>query len=86
MVCCHVFFNMLYIVIGVVVYWFCGQYVAYPALGSAGPLLKKVQIDDPNGERTQCADLKICYGISIPGLAMTLCLYCHVSPSQLIRS
>lgn len=24
---------------------------------------------------------KICYGLAIPGLAMTLCLYCHVGPS-----
>lgn len=28
--------------VGVVVYYFCGQYVASPALGSAGPLLKKI--------------------------------------------
>lgn len=27
---------------GVVVYYFCGQYVASPAMGSAGPLLKKI--------------------------------------------
>ena len=31
-----------YITIGVVVYYYCGSYVASPALGSAGPLLKKV--------------------------------------------
>lgn len=29
-------------VIGGIVYHYCGQYVASPALGSAGPLLKKV--------------------------------------------
>jgi hypothetical protein len=29
-------------VIGGVVYHYCGQYVASPALGSAGPLLKKI--------------------------------------------
>lgn len=33
---------MLYIVIGSIVYWFCGRYVSSPALGSAGPLLKRV--------------------------------------------
>jgi amino acid permease len=33
---------MLYIVIGSVVYYFCGQYVSSPALGSAGVLLKRV--------------------------------------------
>lgn len=32
----------VYIVIGVVVYYFCGSYVASPALGSAGVLMKKV--------------------------------------------
>ncbi|KAG9254326.1 transmembrane amino acid transporter protein-domain-containing protein [Emericellopsis atlantica] len=31
-----------YIVVGTVVYYFCGSYVATPALGSAGGLLKKV--------------------------------------------
>ncbi len=31
-----------YITIGIVVYYFCGSYVASPALGSAGPLLKKI--------------------------------------------
>ncbi|PVH95547.1 hypothetical protein DM02DRAFT_660043 [Periconia macrospinosa] len=31
----------IYIVIGIVVYYFCGSYVASPALGSAGPAVKK---------------------------------------------
>lgn len=31
-----------YIVIGVVVYYYCGSFVASPALGSAGTLLKKI--------------------------------------------
>jgi amino acid permease len=31
-----------YITIGVVVYYYCGSYVASPALGSAGVLMKKV--------------------------------------------
>ncbi|KAK2595378.1 hypothetical protein QQS21_006914 [Conoideocrella luteorostrata] len=31
-----------YIIVGTVVYYFCGSYVASPALGSAGPLVKKV--------------------------------------------
>lgn len=33
--------TVTYIVIGVVVYYFCGSYVASPALGSAGPTMKK---------------------------------------------
>jgi len=32
----------VYLIIGVVVYTYCGSYVASPALGSAGPLMKKV--------------------------------------------
>lgn len=32
----------LYITVSTVLWFYCGQYVASPALGSAGPLLKKV--------------------------------------------
>lgn len=34
--------SLVYLVIGVVVYYYCGSYVASPALGSAGPLMKRV--------------------------------------------
>ncbi|KAF4982339.1 hypothetical protein FZEAL_2015 [Fusarium zealandicum] len=34
--------TVTYIAIGVVVYYYCGSYVASPALGSAGPTMKKV--------------------------------------------
>lgn len=36
------FITILYIAIGIVVYYFCGSYVASPALGSAGDTMKKV--------------------------------------------
>jgi hypothetical protein len=39
---CQVVVTLVYTIVGVVVYTFCGQYVANPALGSAGPLLKRV--------------------------------------------
>lgn len=39
---CQVLITIIYITIGCVVYYFCGSYVASPALGSAGPLMKKV--------------------------------------------
>ncbi|KAG8423486.1 hypothetical protein J3458_000376 [Metarhizium acridum] len=39
---CQSAITLAYIVVGVVVYYFCGSYVASPALGSAGPLIKKV--------------------------------------------
>ncbi|BEI80358.1 hypothetical protein CcaverHIS002_0108870 [Cutaneotrichosporon cavernicola] len=52
----------LYIVIGSVVYWFCGKHVSSPALGSAGVLLKR-----------------ICYGLAIPALLVSLCIYAHMA-------
>ncbi|KAA8567121.1 hypothetical protein EYC84_010188 [Monilinia fructicola] len=36
------FITAIYIAIGIVVYYFCGSYVASPALGSAGATMKKV--------------------------------------------
>jgi Transmembrane amino acid transporter protein len=39
---CQSVVGVTYIVIGVVVYYYCGSFVASPALGSAGTLLKKV--------------------------------------------
>ncbi|KAH8728865.1 transmembrane amino acid transporter protein-domain-containing protein [Phaeosphaeriaceae sp. PMI808] len=39
---CQGSMTAVYISIGVVVYYFCGSYVASPALGSAGPTMKKV--------------------------------------------
>lgn len=42
LILCQVLTTVTYLVVGSVVYHFCGQYVASPALGSAGPLLKKV--------------------------------------------
>ena len=34
--------TVTYLIIGSVVYYYCGQYVATPALGSAGPLFKRI--------------------------------------------
>lgn len=34
--------TLLYLVVGVVVYYYCGTMVASPALGSAGTLIKKI--------------------------------------------
>lgn len=39
---CQAVVTAAYLVIGSVVYKFAGQYVSSPALGSAGPLLKKI--------------------------------------------
>lgn len=39
---CQSIVTVTYITIGIVVYYYCGSYVASPALGSAGVLMKKV--------------------------------------------
>ncbi|KAH6688454.1 transmembrane amino acid transporter protein-domain-containing protein [Plectosphaerella plurivora] len=39
---CQIGITVVYIIIGCVVYYFCGSYVASPALGSAGVVMKKV--------------------------------------------
>lgn len=36
------FITSFYIIIGSVVYWYAGQYVASPALGTAGTLFKRI--------------------------------------------
>lgn len=60
-VLCQHLVTAIYIVIGIVVYYFCGQYITSPSLGSAGVLMKK-----------------ICYGLALPAVCVTLCLYIHV--------
>ena len=39
---CQSVVTALYLAIGIVVYYFCGSYVASPALGSAGTLMKRI--------------------------------------------
>lgn len=41
-VLCQSVVTIAYIIVGCVVYYFCGSYVAIPALGSAGHLIKKI--------------------------------------------
>ncbi|BCS02834.1 putative amino acid transporter (Mtr) [Aspergillus luchuensis] len=42
LVTCQTLISVTYITIGVVIYYYCGTYVTSPALGSAGPTIKKV--------------------------------------------
>jgi amino acid permease len=42
MLVCQSVVTITYTTIGIVVYYYCGSYVASPALGSAGMLMKKV--------------------------------------------
>lgn len=42
LVICQTIVSAFYLSIGIVVYYYCGSYVSSPALGSAGPLIKKV--------------------------------------------
>ncbi|KAE8368124.1 transmembrane amino acid transporter protein-domain-containing protein [Aspergillus caelatus] len=39
---CQTIVTITYVVIGIVVYYYCGSYVASPALGSAGKLIKQI--------------------------------------------
>lgn len=39
---CQGAMTAIYITIGIVMYYYCGSYVASPALGSAGLLIKKI--------------------------------------------
>lgn len=55
-----------YLTFSLVVYRWCGQWVASPSLGSAGTLIKKVA-----------------YGIALPGLLVSACLYIHVAAKYL---
>lgn len=60
------FVTLLFCIIGSVTYVYSGDYVSTPALGSAGPMLKRV-----------------CYGIAIPALLVTLMIYTH-TPAKYI--
>lgn len=42
LIICQSGVTIVYVTIGVVVYYYCGSYVASPALGSAGVLIKKI--------------------------------------------
>lgn len=42
LIVCQVLVTSVYIIVATVIYFYCGSYVASPALGSAGPLIKKV--------------------------------------------
>ena len=42
LIVCQSVVSFAYIVVGIVVYYYCGSYVSSPALGSAGPIVKKV--------------------------------------------
>ncbi|RMZ77874.1 hypothetical protein DV738_g4192, partial [Chaetothyriales sp. CBS 135597] len=61
---CQSIVTVVYLIIGIVVYYFAGSYVASPALGSAGVLLKKahstgqglgpdVEVAEPTGYRRE---------------------------------
>lgn len=42
LVLCQGVVTVVYVIIGIVVYYYCGSYVASPALGSAGQLMKRI--------------------------------------------
>jgi amino acid permease len=42
MLLCQSIATVTYIVVGIVIYYYCGSYVASPALGSAGKTIKQI--------------------------------------------
>jgi amino acid permease len=42
LIVCQSIMTVIYLIISIVVYYYCGSFVASPALGSAGPMVKKV--------------------------------------------
>lgn len=42
LVLCQSVVTVVFLAIGIIVYYFCGSYVVSPALGSAGVLIKKI--------------------------------------------
>lgn len=42
LIACQTIVTATYIAIGVIVYYYVGSYVASPALGSAGPTMKRI--------------------------------------------
>ncbi|KAJ5947672.1 hypothetical protein N7466_000687 [Penicillium verhagenii] len=55
-----------YLTFSLVMYAWCGKWIASPSLGSAGPTVKRVA-----------------YGIALPGLVISGCLYVHVAAKYL---
>ncbi|KAJ5649601.1 uncharacterized protein N7484_003324 [Penicillium longicatenatum] len=55
-----------YLTFSLVIYAWCGKWIASPSLGSAGPTVKRVA-----------------YGIALPGLIISGCLYVHVAAKYL---
>ncbi|KAJ6155536.1 hypothetical protein N7470_006102 [Penicillium chermesinum] len=55
-----------YLTFSLVIYAWCGKWIASPSLGSAGTTVKKVA-----------------YGIALPGLIVSGCLYVHVAAKYL---
>lgn len=55
-----------YLTFSLVIYAWCGKWMASPSLGSAGTMVKKVS-----------------YGIALPGLIVSGCLYVHVAAKYL---
>jgi amino acid transporter len=62
LIICQTVVTLTYLIIGIAVYYYCGSYVASPALGSAGLTMKR-----------------ICYGLALPGLTVSMTLFTHVS-------
>lgn len=61
------FVTASYLTFSLVIYRWCGKWIASPSLGSAGETIKR-----------------IAYGIALPGLIVSGCLYIHVAAKYLL--
>lgn len=82
---CQTFVTSFYLTVGVVVYYYAGQYVASPALGTAGPLLKRISYGFSLPGLLCVSLLSLLSGNFV--LMSQLCsftsvFYTHVSPSK----
>lgn len=66
---CQAAITLVYLVIGIVVYYYCGSYVASPALGSAGSLIKKISygIALPGLLASSTLSTHVCGILMLPG-------------------
>lgn len=76
--------TLLYLVVGVVVYYYCGTMVASPALGSAGTLIKKIAygLSLPGLIATTTIVIHVRYITSLTGNSISIYIYSDKYSSQ----
>jgi len=83
---CMTFVTAAYLSFSLVVYRWCGKWVANPSLGvriifsNAAIFVKYTQADTSGAYQSAGGTIKkVAYGVGLAGLGMSACLYLHVS-------